>query len=149
MEQWYKSPTWMVGGRMRTTSPRLPFYGGPFLPFSHLTGMWRYAQSKRFRLNVKKIPLRKLCLKINDSNQKGVIHICGTSDLAQDCPFFCRTERYAYCLAPTVDVEWSKVALTKKDRGGLVVGCYLLPYCHKGYQTYQGIKAWKRRCQGW
>jgi len=112
-----------------------------------LVGMWRYAVGTEFRKRVRRIALRILCQKID--NSFSMTHgLCGTLVLNKDCPFYCKTQD-DLCFAPNVDREWTKIYTALNPRrnynGKIIPGCYILPFCEKGYTTYQNIKAWKRR----
>ena len=117
-----------------------------------LIGMWRYAISPHLRMNIRRISLKVMCLKIDPSGMKVCHGICGTTNLKDDCPFCVNgvPPQNDLCLAPNLDNEW--VAMrhlpihNQKKWGKSVIGCYLYPYAERGYKTFQNLKAWKRRC---
>ena len=121
--------------------------------------MWRYAITKKLRKRINKAATKVMCLKIDPESENELIDsYCGTRVIQEDCPFYfhsTRPNKAGVCLAPNNDKLWHEVKKQQKQwisptyekRNHMVVGCYLLVFCERGYENYHHILRWRDRVE--
>lgn len=112
-----------------------------------LIGKWKYALNKKLKKRLREVALLKLCLKIDKLGRRQYA-ICGTVHESADCPFLFYDEEHPLCLAPRFAPEWyeaQKGYVSPLSIEKMVIGCYILPFCRRGYENYQRLRIWFRR----
>jgi len=121
--------------------------------------MWRFAITKKLRKRINKAATKVMCLKIDpESEGKLVDGYCGTRVLQEDCPFYLKplkVDKCGICLAPNNDKLWHEakkqqkqfISPTYEKKNYMVIGCYLLVFCQRGYENYHRILRWRDRVE--